>query len=188
MTTATIETLTAEVRTLMLGSRQVTLSVAKQLDTVPLSTLQVFGRVKLGTNPNGNNNLVIGSSREGTLALAYYETQTEPEISFLDETMIDGKIHVCSAHPSHGRLLRLTYRGAGDFEPPEKFEIPEDSVVRCGIPGHRAYGETCNGWWPGGLEHQIRRELRLQRKDHEEWAALHKAAAESPLIILAGLK
>lgn len=45
--TATVETLTAEVRTLVVGSRQVTLSVARQLDTVPVWEIEPFGRVNL---------------------------------------------------------------------------------------------------------------------------------------------
>ena len=47
-TTATVETLTAEVRVLMVGSRQVTLSVFKQLDVVPLAEIEVFGRTSSG--------------------------------------------------------------------------------------------------------------------------------------------
>ena len=46
-TTATVETLTAEVRVLMVGNRQITLSVAKQLDEVPIAEIEVFGRVCL---------------------------------------------------------------------------------------------------------------------------------------------
>jgi len=53
VTTATIETLTAEVRVLMVGSRQVTLSVAKQLDRTSFfedgpGAITPFGRVKTG--------------------------------------------------------------------------------------------------------------------------------------------
>ena len=44
--TATVELLTAEVRVLQVGSRQVTLSVARQLDLVPLDALEPFGRVR----------------------------------------------------------------------------------------------------------------------------------------------
>ena len=52
-TTATVETLTAEVRVLMVGNRQITLSVAKQLDVVtPLdhvtNAITPFGRVRTG--------------------------------------------------------------------------------------------------------------------------------------------
>jgi hypothetical protein len=44
-TTATVETLTAEVRVLMVGSRQVTLSVYGQLDEVGPEDIEPFGRV-----------------------------------------------------------------------------------------------------------------------------------------------
>jgi len=47
--TATVETLTAEVRVLMVGRRQVTMSVFRQLDTVgwkEWKTLELFGRVR----------------------------------------------------------------------------------------------------------------------------------------------
>ena len=47
--TATVEVLTAEVRVLMIGSRQVTLSVARQLDCIDPYEIQPFGRIKLGT-------------------------------------------------------------------------------------------------------------------------------------------
>jgi len=43
--TATVEVLTAEVRVLMVGSRQVTLSVWKQLDYVDPLYVMAFGRV-----------------------------------------------------------------------------------------------------------------------------------------------
>lgn len=50
MTTATVETLTAEVRVLMVGNRQVTLSVYKQLDEYLSEPGWVnFGRVRSGT-------------------------------------------------------------------------------------------------------------------------------------------
>jgi len=68
VSTATVQTLTAEVRTLVVGSRQITMSVAKQLDVVPLTQLQVFGRVKL---PSGDC-WVIGSDPDGVLAVAKY--------------------------------------------------------------------------------------------------------------------
>lgn len=44
--TATVETLTAEVRVLMVGSRQVTLSVYRQLDSVDMWDMEPFGRVR----------------------------------------------------------------------------------------------------------------------------------------------
>jgi hypothetical protein len=44
--TATVEVLTAEVRVLMVGSRQITLSVARQLDEVEWEQCEPFGRIR----------------------------------------------------------------------------------------------------------------------------------------------
>jgi hypothetical protein len=66
--TATVETLTAEVRVLMVGSRQITLSVYGQLDRIDAGEIEPFGRVRpkdgtpgwiyiIGKNP-GNGELV----------------------------------------------------------------------------------------------------------------------------------
>jgi hypothetical protein len=46
--TASVEVLTAEVRTIMVGNRQVTMSVYKQLDWVKPSAIEPFGRVRSG--------------------------------------------------------------------------------------------------------------------------------------------
>lgn len=46
MPTATVEVLTAEVRVLMVGNRQVTLSVYRQLDIVSTGEIEPFGRVR----------------------------------------------------------------------------------------------------------------------------------------------
>lgn len=46
--TATVELLTAEVRVLTVGARQITASVAKQLDQVGWHEAEPFGRVRLG--------------------------------------------------------------------------------------------------------------------------------------------
>lgn len=53
VTTAEVQTLTAEVRVLMVGNRQVTLSVARQLDEFDLEieapeNFEPFGRVRTG--------------------------------------------------------------------------------------------------------------------------------------------
>lgn len=46
--TATVEVLTAEVRVLIVGSRQVTLSVFSQLDYAASGVIEPFGRVRPG--------------------------------------------------------------------------------------------------------------------------------------------
>ena len=65
--TATVETLTAEVRVLMVGSRQITLSVAKQLDVIPLSRLKPFGRILL---PADDRYVIGADSQTGALSLS----------------------------------------------------------------------------------------------------------------------
>jgi TPP-dependent indolepyruvate ferredoxin oxidoreductase alpha subunit len=52
-TITTVETLTAQVRVLMVGNRQITLSVAKQLDEVRPHVIHPFGRIKTGTSTRG---------------------------------------------------------------------------------------------------------------------------------------
>ena len=50
--TATVETLTAEVRALMVGNRQVTLTMYKQLDYASYGAMDVMGRVRAGLKVN----------------------------------------------------------------------------------------------------------------------------------------
>lgn len=68
--TATVEALTAEVRVLMVGSRQVTLSVARQLDEVAWWDITPFGRISMNTKPafsEADRVEVIGRSEDGSL-------------------------------------------------------------------------------------------------------------------------
>lgn len=68
---ATVETLTAEVRVLMVGSRQVTLSVFNQLDGVACNEIEPFGRV----NPKDADRWVVWvvgrDCSDGTLVRAW---------------------------------------------------------------------------------------------------------------------
>lgn len=69
MTTATVETLTASVNVLQYGNRQITLSVAKQLDVVSPYSIEPMGRVRLGKNDRPETS-VIGSDESGNLVTA----------------------------------------------------------------------------------------------------------------------
>jgi hypothetical protein len=71
---ARVEVLTAEVRVLQVGSRQVTLSVCEQLDPVRPDHITPFGRVRRrphcrdsGDDCPGDCVDVVGSDRAGTL-------------------------------------------------------------------------------------------------------------------------
>jgi hypothetical protein len=67
---ATVEVLTAEVRVLMVGSRQVTLSVARQLDEIEDCEITPFGRIETGRKdgPRITAVEVIGRATDGSLA------------------------------------------------------------------------------------------------------------------------
>jgi hypothetical protein len=80
--TATVETLTAEVRVLMVGNRQITLSVFRQLDRVPLAEIQPFGRVNDGEARDGT--WVVGRSAvTGELVRTHVEV-CRPPTNLLD--------------------------------------------------------------------------------------------------------
>ena len=64
---ARVDVLTAEVRALMVGSRQITMSVYRQLDTVPPEQIEPFGRVRDKRTAAGYVE-VVGRSSDGTLA------------------------------------------------------------------------------------------------------------------------
>jgi hypothetical protein len=74
--TATVETLTAEVRVLMVGSRQVTLSVYGQLDFTAPQIIEPFGRVRPKDAEEGYLYLV-GRNPAGELVKARAPVGTE---------------------------------------------------------------------------------------------------------------
>ena len=82
--TATVELLTAEVRVLKVGSRQVTLSVYRQLDWVKHDYIEPFGRVSDSQDQHRDNKhdmrniYIIGKSKEdGTLVRSYYNLKID---------------------------------------------------------------------------------------------------------------
>ena len=179
-TSATIETLTAQVRTLVVGSRQITLSVAKQLDVVELSQLRVFGRVHISKD----HHRVIGAAWDGTLALACYTNgPMNLRNPFIDQKDLEGgHIIVCSGESEQsGQTYRLRFDGTD-------FEVAVRATKPCGIDGHGVYTPKCGCWHSNGHTDRIRQAVQAQLASQAEVKALNKAAAESPLIVLAGLK
>lgn len=77
--TATVETLTAEVRALMIGHRQVTLSVYRQLDFVDEAECEPFGRVNDGKQEQGYGVYVVGRHLStGALVRAHMKPPMPP--------------------------------------------------------------------------------------------------------------
>jgi hypothetical protein len=69
-TAARVEVLTAEVHVLQVGSRQVTLSVYSQLDTVPFDMIEPFGRVR-PRDTSSYEIQVVGRSDAGNLVRSW---------------------------------------------------------------------------------------------------------------------
>ncbi|MET7399172.1 hypothetical protein ABZS66_37390 [Dactylosporangium sp. NPDC005572] len=70
MSTATVETLTAEVRVLMVGSRQITAGVYAQLDVVAPDLIEPLGRVSPRDARAGWVHIVGRHTGDGTLVAA----------------------------------------------------------------------------------------------------------------------
>jgi hypothetical protein len=99
---ATVEVLTAEVRVLMVGSRQITLSVYRQLDEVAFHLLTPFGRVRSERQPSITSHWdtrrieVVGADRNGRLARSWL--QYDPvEYSYRDPVAHIGDLGAAAA-------------------------------------------------------------------------------------------
>lgn len=69
--TATVETMTAEVHVLKVGSRQVTLSVAKQLDLALVNDMKPMGRIRTVWDASFLIELIGRHSETGALVRAF---------------------------------------------------------------------------------------------------------------------
>ena len=97
--TATVETLTAEVRVLMVGSRQITLSVARQLDSYnifdtydhfDLDQFVPFGRIRAGIKGSA-----LVRCEKGAKGAEWYPTKNSITCSSPcghDRTMFNGRV------------------------------------------------------------------------------------------------
>jgi hypothetical protein len=169
--TATVETLTAEVRVLMVGSRQVTLSVAKQLDSTIYESLEPFGRVRLGDGVK-----IIGRAADGTLKLA-----DVPDVWV--EFWPTGKVRICRRARDKHWLYRIpddNYR----ISARHSWELAASSIEWC---REFELGHECNPWFvfqdpddAAGLSEAL--------DDADRLESLRREALALPLIVLAGLK
>lgn len=197
--TATVETLTAEVRVLMVGNRQVTLSVARQLDEVDFVELSPFGRIR-STREYTSAVEVIGKHREsGALARA---TVSQPmwltespavfnhwafhaQLNLLRGSRVKVREH-------EGRALQWEPSRHDCECPPFKTPRPgtvEEDRIWCWLAEEHRYrwstGEFCElGLLRAEWESEADIDLRLfiaAQGAYDEAAAL-------PLIVLAGLR
>ena len=169
--TAEVETLTATVRVLMVGSRQVTLSVAKQLDIAAMGEMEPFGRIRL------SEVCLIGRRiKDGALVrtdgMPY--TTWAPNISELPT-----KATVCR-HLALGKdSVTLLYNKREIMLWPGCYNLCDEAL------GHGRYSDTqCGHWSVNGNEAAIESQIA----EHDAYVSAAKAAQALPLIVLAGLK
>lgn len=176
-TTAHIDTLTASVQCLMIGNRQVTLSVYRQLDTVTPVQIEPFGRVRDSQDVGGGINVVGAHSTGGALVRSYVGaprlrggrciTTTPPAdtITGLTGYAEAGRARCsCGAHPWHALIL-------------------DDD-------GERVAWVIPNGHASWNYRDQERADAfaRAEVADRRARQAIYDEWAELPLIVLAGLR
>ena len=92
--TATVKVLTAEVRVLMVGHRQVTLSVFRQLDSVPKGDIDPFGRVRDPKHTTLEGISVVGRNKKGGgLVRSWLCLEPPPESRWADPESYRGVGH-----------------------------------------------------------------------------------------------
>lgn len=169
---AAVDVLTAEVRAVMVGNRQVTLSVYRQLDWVEPDHIEPWGRVRatkgedaielIGRDPNGNlvassvdpvrNYVPLGQASDYTDWIAVAPARTTTELTILEEGPYRAMIWVPGGGPGfHGTVAQASFVSA---------------------EGERQ------------LKDLARSAIARQRQR----AAFVEALAQLPLIVLAGLR
>lgn len=161
---ARVEVLRAEVRVLMVGSRQVTLSVARQLDVVEPTKIKPWGRVRIDKDPTGQVIEVVGPA-DG--ALARSATSRERNRCPRDHA---GREQHCAQYKrlrldvDAERTAREAQARQAGVRPP--VPVPGSSPAERALKQHAEHD-----WW-----------------GYEDGKALYEAWEKLPLIVLAGLK
>ena len=177
MSTATVETLTAEVRVLMVGSRQITLSVYRQLDSVPIGRIDAFGRVRTKDVSSSSTELVGADIETGGLVRA--RTDGRPSWR-MDAPDLFNHWWYHMGDRNHGRGKDFLVAGSGN-----RSLLWKIGSVHC--PTEMNGGRECIDdmdafaaeWGSFAEEAQS---VRSEMADMQEWAE------SLPLIVLAGLR
>jgi hypothetical protein len=170
-TAARVEVLTAEVRVLMVGSRQVTLSVYGQLDQVQPGEIEPFGRVQPRDAEQGYT-YVVGASVRVADGGALVRSRRESSRALIRQA--DGR---------HGRADLIVERGELRRQRHEALERAEDWD----------WLNTVNKRLDQ-LDRLLSTESRTVEELYDEAAGLTEAAEVAarwdalPLIVLAGLR
>jgi hypothetical protein len=182
--TATVEVLTAEVRVLQVGSRQVTMSVYRQLDRVDPDEIEPFGRVRDGSDDPAWVYVVGRHVDTGALARSWRERH--PTGSGCN---VSDLVSVGLACARVGGILVV-----------DGVSTPvwwvDSEAERCGAtsdgethPGDR-WSAVCAGWhWRSAAARvEAERRVREMRRALADEAVGARDWARLPLIVLAGLR
>lgn len=179
--TATVETLTAEVRVLMVGNRQITAGVANQLDSVTWWDLKPFGRYR---QSDGTLRIIGSNNTDGTLVTAPMPPRyTEDPAYICDGDLPAGKTVVfCEGvKSSKSGEIRATWRKTTPVT------FCEGTYSRCGHSDHR-WKAGCEFWNPNGLDEYIDKAVQMAADEAADYKAAWSAASSLPLIVLASMR
>lgn len=188
-TSATVEVLTAEVRTLMVGKRQVTMSVYKQLDCVEDDVCEPFGRVTFDdpryyvwvVGRDKRTGVLVRSKRERPMSPEHWSKPVTSPPEMADEWCVPG--------PRRPRRI-------GRYDPrwttPAVIAEDGDLAVVWEIPENATVDETITpGDWTFASPDARRRAEEIARETIEMYRrdeASYREWKELPLIVLAGLR
>ena len=188
---ATVETLTASVRTLMIDKRMVTMSMAKQLDFIDVAYLDViFGRVKL--DPSRRGVTVVGADAHGRLRVAHVAAHSDDHsVINIGPEQTAEKFFVCVGTAHAGNVEALSFgRGYRVRRGRHVLHLRDELVGRrtCG-----AKGAICECKEPWGFADPSRANVAMDAiREAERIQAKRPAksaeARASELLILAGLR
>lgn len=182
-----IKTLTAEVKTITMNNRQVTLSVARQLDRVNFFKMEPWGRVCLPSATPGDSwnpfdvegVMVIGAS-DGTLVTAQV-----PGVSVVQDrvlSVIGGHVYVCLSSAMASRP-RPTFRVDG-----VTLAVDRERVIsHYKIKGRRC-DPPCVPTFSDDIALGVRMKIAAHKLNQERDINKIHAALALPKIVLAGLK
>jgi hypothetical protein len=209
--TATVQALTAEVHVLMVGSRQVTLSVARQLDVIPLSGLTPFGRVRLKSDEYPDDWIVGANVVTGALCLSHarYEVDKRAFIPLDDDPNRLKPLRCRNQQPSGDGYrqpsdeIRLSFDGwpivLRDSDTEDRhaayshachYTRPDHDPTACNHPGCEGFhcDEACKTWDPRDYHDDIALAVAAHQLRCQEDQDRVTAAKALPLIVLAGLR
>ena len=173
-TTARVDVLTAEVRVLMVGSRQVTLSVYAQLDQVEFDEIEPFGRIAPRDAARGCLYVVGASIRNadrGTLVRA-----VSSGVGTLRHHAERARRLAAITGRYDSAMVQLERIGDGDRDPQRWREL-NDQARESRWELERE-----------GVDHWSYDELTEEAQQNEDRAETATRWSELPLIVLAGLR